>query len=315
MDQPIQIKRRDKKTFTKNVRRHWVLLLMLTPAIVHVLVFSYAPMTGLVLAFKNYRYADGIFGSPWVGLQNFRFLILSNKLFTITRNTILYNLAFLIANMLVEVSFAIMLSEMLGKLFKRFAQSFMFLPYFVSWVVVKAVMYNLFNYEKGVANNLLIMLGMTPFDLYNIPNAWPPLLVFLRLWKSAGYGTVIYLAAVTGMDREMLEAAEIDGAGIWQKIFRIILPQLVPTMFIMLLLGVGNIFRGDFGMFYQTTGNSSTLLSVTDIIDTYVFRALMSSGDIGMAASAGFYQSVLCFITIMIFNWLVKLYESDYSLF
>lgn len=304
-----------KIPFMKVLQTRWMLLLMLAPAVMYVLVFSYLPMTGIVLAFKNYRLRDGIFGSPWVGLENFQFLLLSGKLGPITRNTILYNLAFLAVNMVFEVAFAVMLSEMLGRRFRKLAQTFMFLPYFISWVVVRAVMYNLFNFERGVVNNTFQLLGIAPFDLYNTPLAWPPLLIFLKLWKSAGYGSVVYLAALTGQDREMFEAADIDGASIWQKIFHISIPSIAPTIIIMLLLGVGSIFRGDFGLFYQTTGGSAILLGATDIIDTFVFRALMSSGDIGMAAASSLYQSVLCFVTIMLFNFAVQKYDPDYALF
>lgn len=297
------------------VKKHWMLLLMLLPAVLHVLVFSYLPMSGVVLAFKTYRYRDGIFGSPWVGLENFEFLLASGRLWPITRNTMLYNFTFLVVDNVCEVAFAIMLSEMMGKHYKKLMQTFMFMPYFVSWVVVKAVMYNLFNYEKGVVNNILGLLGMSPLNLYNMPNAWPPLLVFLKLWKSAGYGSVVYLAAVTGLDRSMYEAADIDGANTWQKIFRITVPSLVPTIIIMMLLGIGNIFRGDFGMFYQTVGDNARLLRVADVIDTYVFRALMDTSDIGMAAAGALYQSVLCFVTVIFFNRVVKWYEADYALF
>ena len=297
------------------IRKNRLLLLMLLPAVVYVLLFSYWPMTGIVLAFKNYRYKTGIYLSPWVGLENFKFLLLAGKLGSITRNTVLYNFAFLFVNTTVEVFFAVMLSEVIGRHFKKVTQTLMFLPHFISWVVVKAVMYNLFNYEKGVVNNILLALGQTPFNLYNQPGAWPPFLIFLSLWKRVGYGSVVYLASVTSLDREMFEAADIDGANIWQKMFKITIPTLVPTIIIMLLLGIGNIFRGDFGMFYQTTGGSAALADTTEIIDTYVFRALMSSGDIGMAAASSFYQSVLCFLTIIFFNWVVKRYEKDYSLF
>lgn len=312
---PAITPRKKDTSFMKVVKKHWLLLVMLIPAVAIVIIFSYWPMTGIVLAFKNYRVADGIYGSPWVGLNNFRFLILSGKLWPITRNTLLYNLVFLTVNTVMELTFAIMLSEIVGKYFKKITQTMMFMPYFISWVVIKAVLYNIFSFEKGVLNNLLASIGVEPFNLYSTPNAWPFLLVFLKLWKSAGYGSVVYLAAVTGLDREMYEAADIDGANIWQKIFRITLPCLAPTIIIMLLLGVGNIFRGDFGLFYQTVGNNALLLPLTDIIDTYVFRALMSSGDIGMAAASAFYQSIMCFFTIMLFNWLVKRYDPDYSLF
>lgn len=176
-------------------------------------------------------------------------------------------------------------------------------------------MYNIFNYEKGVFNHILTMLGAQPFDLYNTAKAWPIVLVFLKLWKSTGYGSVVYLAAITGMDQEMFEAASIDGANAWQKIRYITIPSLIPTMMVMVLLAIGNIFRGDFGLFYQTVKSSAILTPVTDVIDTYVFRLLITDGNIGVSAAAGLYQSVLCFITIMICNGLVKKANPDYALY
>lgn len=304
-----------KTPFFKVLKTRWMLLVMLLPAVVYVCIFNYLPMSGVILAFKNYRVRDGIFGSPWVGMENFKFLQLSGKLWPLTRNTLLYNLVFLTFNVFCEVMFAIMLNEMIGRYFKKISQTIMFLPYFVSWVVVRAVMYNLFNYERGVVNNTLLALGADPINIYNNASIWPPLLVFLKLWKSAGYGTVVYLAALTGQDREMFEAADIDGANIFQKIRYISIPSLKPTIIIMLLLGAGNMFRGDFGMFYQTAGSNSLIANTTDILDTFVFRAMMSSGDIGMAAASGLYQSVLCFVTILVFNGAVKRYDPDYSLF
>lgn len=312
----VKPKHEKRKTSIKKIlKNNWLLLLMLLPALAYVIIFNYMPMSGLVLAFKNYRVRDGIFGSPWCGWQNFEFLKISGKLWPVTRNTILYNLVFLTFNAAAEVFFAILLSELTSRWFKKLAQTFMFLPHFISWVVVRAVMYNLFNYEHGVINNVLSIMGLPLLDIYNNPGVWPVLLVFIKLWKSAGYGTVVYLAALTGQDREMLEAAEIDGANIFQRVWYISIPTLVPTIVIMLLLGVGNIFRGDFSLFYQTVGSNALLLPKTDIIDTFVFRALLNTGDIGMASAAGLYQSVLCFITIMIFNAAVKKYDPDYSLF
>ena len=170
----------------------------------------------------------------------------------------------------------------------------------------KSIMFNVFNYEKGVVNHVLNFLGFESFDLYNTPNAWPIVLIFLKLWKQTGYGSVVYLAAITGLDQEMFEAASIDGASAWQKIRYITIPSLVPTMVIMVLLAIGNIFRGDFGMFYQTVKSSALLQPVTGVIDTYVFGLLINNGDIGVSAAAGLYQSVLCFITITICNKLVK---------
>lgn len=310
-----QKRRRIRTPFKKVIKNNWLLLVMLIPALAYVIIFSYMPMSGLVLAFKNYRVRDGIFGSPWCGWENFKFLQISGKLWPITRNTILYNLVFLTFNTAVEVIFAVMLSELNNRYFKKISQTLMFLPHFISWVVVRAALYNLFNFEHGVVNNTLNALGLQPLDIYNNPDIWPPLLVFIKLWKSAGYGSVVYLAALTGQDREMFEAAEIDGANIFQRVWYISIPTLVPTIIIMLLLGVGNVFRGDFSLFYQTVGSNALLLPKTDIIDTFVFRSLLNTGDVGMASAAGLYQSVLCFITIMIFNGAVKLYDPNYSLF
>lgn len=288
---------------------------MLLPAVIYTIIFSYFPMGGIVLAFKNFRYADGIFGSPWVGLTNFKFLLLSGKLWPITRNTLLYNFVFIVVGMFFQIGFAIIISEVSGKRFKKFAQSSMFLPYFISWVVVAAIAYNVLNFEKGVLNNLLTGMGLDRVNIYNNPKPWPVILTFLKTWKGLGYGTVIYLAVITGIDQEMYEAADIDGANIWQRIFRITLPSLTPTIMIMLLLAFGQIFRGDFGLFYQLVKNNQILLPATDIIDTYVFRALMSSSDIGMASAAGLYQSVVCFVTIVVFNYIVKKVQPDYALY
>ncbi|MBE5876648.1 MAG: sugar ABC transporter permease [Lachnospiraceae bacterium] len=292
-----------------------MLLAMLAPAVIYMLIFSYIPMSGIVLAFKKYQYAGGIYGSPWNGLDNFKALLVAGKLGEVTRNTLLYNIAFISLGVVFEMGSAILLNEIGSKWFKKIAQSFMFLPYFISWVVVSAIMFNVFNYEKGVVNHVLNFLGFESFDLYNTPGAWPIVLIFLKLWKQTGYGSVVYLAAITGLDQEMFEAASIDGASAWQKIRYITIPSLIPTMVIMVLLAIGNIFRGDFGMFYQTVKSSALLQPVTGVIDTYVFGLLINNGDIGVSAAAGLYQSVLCFITITICNKLVKKADPDYALY
>ncbi|MBQ9309107.1 MAG: sugar ABC transporter permease [Clostridia bacterium] len=308
-------KPRVKPRFSQTLRKHWILLLMLLPAVVYVVIFNYIPMTGIVLAFKNYQYSGGIYGSPWVGIDNFRFLHIGGKLGMVTRNTLLYNLAFIFLGVVFEMGSAILLNEMIFKRFKKLSQTLMFLPYFLSWVVVGAIMYNIFNYERGIANHAIRALGGTPFDLYNSPLSWPPILIFLKLWKSTGYGSVVYLAAISGMDQEMFEAATIDGANAWQKIRHITIPSLVPTMMVLVLLAIGNIFRGDFGLFYQTVKSSALLQPTTDVIDTYVFRLLINNGDYGMSAAAGLYQSVLCFVTINLCNFLVKKVQPDYALY
>ena len=288
---------------------------MLLPAVVYVLIFSYVPMTGIVLAFKKYNYAGGIYGSPWNGLSNFKALTLSGKLGMVTRNTLLYNIAFIALGVVFEMGSAILLNELRNKFFKKTSQSLMFLPYFISWVVAGAIMYNIFNYERGVFNHVLRMFGAAPFDLYNSPKTWPYILVFLKLWKQTGYGSVVYLAAITGLDQEMFEAASIDGANAWQKIRYLTIPSLRATMMTLVLLAVGNIFRGDFGLFYQTVKSNAILEPMTDVIDTYVFRLLIDTGNIGVSAAAGLFQSVLCFITITICNKLVKMVNPDYALY
>ena len=286
-----------RNSFMKTVRKHWMLLLMLAPASIYVIIFSYIPMTGLVLAFKQYNYKGGIYMSPWNGLANFKALMMAGKMGAATRNTLLYNIAFIFLGLIFEVGSAILLNELHNKYFKKISQSLMFLPYFVSWVVAGAIMYNIFNYEKGVFNNVVTGLGGTAFDLYNTPGAWPFVLIFLRL------------------DQEMYEAASIDGANEWQKIRHLTLPCLKPTMIIMVLLAIGNIFRGDFGLFYQTVKSTALLQPVTDIIDTYIFRLLINSGNVGVSSACGFLQSILCFVTIMICNKLVKTVEPDYALY
>lgn len=309
------LKKQGRIPFGKVVRKHWMLLLMLLPAVLYVVIFAYIPMSGIILAFEKYSFAGGLYGSQKVGFQNFRSLFLAGKLWMVTRNTLLYNIAFILFGIVFEMGSAILLNELMCKPFKKAAQSFMFLPYFISWVVAGAIMYNIFNYEQGVFNQLLKLLGIAPLDLYNSPKAWPFVLTSLKLWKGTGYGSVVYLAAITGLDQEMFEAASIDGANAWQKIRYITIPSLIPTMMVLVLLAIGNIFRGDFGLFYQTVKSSIILQPTTEVIDTYVFKLLITNGDVGVSGAAGLYQSVLCFFTITICNGIVKKIDPDYALY
>ena len=303
-----------RKGFWGQVRKNRTLLCMLLPALLYVVIFSYIPMFGITIAFKDYNYNGGILGSPWCGFKNFEYLKISGKLWALTRNTLLYNLAFIVFGIIFEVGFAVMLSEITKKTFKKVTQAFMFLHYFISWVVVSTIMLNIFG-QNGVLSNVLAHFGIEDFSIYQQIRQWPVIMVAIRIWKQTGYGTVVYLAAIAGLSQEMFEAASIDGASIWQKIRYITIPGLKPTIFIMFLLSVGNIFRGDFGMFYQLVGNNQLLLETSDVIDTFVYRSLITSPNIGMSAAAGFYQSVLCFVTIVSVNWLVKKVDPDYTLF
>lgn len=301
--------------FWRDFSKYRVMLLMLAPGMLLMFVFAYIPMPGIILAFKNYSYSGGVFGSPWSGLDNFRFFFTSGDAWRVTRNTGLYNIAFIIVNNLLQISVAILMFEITRKWFRKVALTMLFLPYFISWVVVGAIAYNLLNYRFGLLNATLKTFGMQPIDVYNTAEYWPFLLVFIAAWKAVGYGSILYLAAITGIDTEMYEAAEIDGANVWQRIMQITIPCLYPTIIILILLALGNIFRGDFGMFYNLVGDNGLLFGSTDVIDTYVFRSLMLANDIGISAAAGFYQSILGFITVLLANYAVRRYEKDYALF
>ncbi len=303
------------KAFMEEVKKNKALFVMAAPAVLLVLVMQYLPMSGLVLAFKNYRYDMGVFGSDWNGLANFSYLFSSGTGWLITRNTILYNLLNLITSQMLAVLIAIFITEMNGKIFKKVSQSVIFLPYFISWVIVGVFVYNIFNYETGLMNGLLTSVGFEAVNMYDKPGAWPAIICIFNSWKWCGYNSVIYIAAITGVDSEIYEAASIDGATIFQRIRAITLPSIKPTIITMLLLQVGRILRGDFEMFYQIVGNNGQLYNATDVIDTYVFRSLMQNSNIGMTAAASFYQSALCFIIIMVVNAVVKRIDADYALF
>ena len=288
---------------------------MALPAMLLVFVMSYIPMAGLTLAFKNYRYDRGIFGSAWNGLENFRFLFSSGTGFLITRNTFLYNLVNLITSQALAIIIAICITEMPGRGYKKFCQSVIFLPYFISWVIVGTFVFNIFNYETGILNSLMKHLGYNPVNVYDKPYAWPFIICAFNSWKWCGYNSVICIAAITAIDPECFEAADIDGANIFQKIRYITLPSITPTIITILLLHTSRILRGDFEMFYQIVGNMGQLFNATDVIDVYVFRSLLTSANIGMTAAATLYQSVLCFIIIIAVNHIVKRIEPDYALF
>ncbi len=299
-----------------SLRKNRSLILMCLPVMLSLIVFSYLPMPGLYVAFINYNYSKGILGSEFVGLQNFRPLILSGTLWSLTRNTILYNIAFILTGNIVQLIFALLLNEIANRTYRRVAQSIMILPHFISFVVVGLFLYSIINYDRGILNNLLASLGQKKLAVYSTPAVWPGLLILLNLWKSVGYGTIVYFAAITGMDSEMLEAAQIDGASTWQRIRFIQLPCLRPTFVILLLLALGGILRGNFGLFYNTVGaQNSTLYEVTDIIETYVFRALMNNFSFSTGSAVSLYQSVVGFVIILGANSLARRIDPDYALF
>lgn len=308
-------KRKSDLTFLQKVKRSRVLLLMCLPAVIFFLAFSYAPMPGIWVAFVKYNYRDGIFGSQFIGLDNFKFLATSGKLFSLTKNTILYNLAFIILGNFLAVFVAILLNEMRNKWFKKISQTIMFLPYFISQVLVGILVFNLLNYDTGFVNGILTSLGMERWQPYSDPSVWPPILIIVYLWQQTGYNSVVYFAAIMGIDGEMMEAAKVDGANGFQRIRYIILPSLKPTIVILLLFALGGIVKGNFGLFYNIVGTNPILYGTTDIIETYVYRATITDFNFSTASAVGLYQSVIGFAIVMTVNFIVKKIEPDYSLF
>ncbi|OAS19045.1 ABC transporter permease [Paenibacillus oryzisoli] len=298
------------------VKKNKMLFLMLAPAVIYFIIFSYLPMGGIIVAFKYFEFDKGILFSPWVGFKNFTFFFQSGQAWLLTKNTILYNLAFIVVGVVFQVGVAILFSEVKGKLFKKITQSTMLLPYFISWVVVGSFVYGIFNYEFGSLNTLLKAWGIESVDVYGRPYLWIFIIVGFYLWKIIGYGSIVYLAAIMGINPDLYESAELDGANIFQKITYITLPLLRVTIIIMVLLQVGGILRGNLDMFYQLVGNNGLLFNTTDVIDTFVFRALNQQGlDLGLPAAAGLYQSAVGFIIIMTLNYLIKKVNPEYALF
>lgn len=306
------------ESIVKDLKQNKTLYLMILPAICMFIIFAYLPMVGIYYAFTKYNFRGGLFGSPFVGFKNFEFLFSGGSkaiIWTLTKNTILYNLAFILIGNLLQIIVAIVLSELVGKKYKKFAQSVMFLPYFISYVLVGAFVYNMFNYEYGSVNAILHKLGKASINFYASPGYWKYIIVFFNVWKGLGYGTVIYLAAIMGIDREMYEAADIDGCNVFQKIRFLTLPLLKPTFIMLLLFSLGGILRGQFDLFYQIIGNNGALFQATDIIDTYVYRSLAINFDVGMGTASGLYQSFFGLLIILTVNFIVKKINDDYALF
>ena len=303
------------KGLIHEIKKNRSLFILLAPAVIVVFVINYIPIGGIVLAFKKFRYDLGIFGSPWVGFDNFRFFFMSGTGLNVTLNTMSYNVVNLISCHLLAIILAIFISETRNIFFKKITQSAIFLPYFISWVIVGMLAFNIFNYEFGIMNNILKSLGLEPYNIYGDPPVWRAIIPVFNAWKWVGYNSVIYIAAIAGVDQECYESAQIDGANILQKNIYITIPCISKSIIIMVLLNVGRILRGDFQMFYQLIGQNGQLFRTTDVIDTFVFRALVSGSDLSMSAAATFYQSILCFIIIVSVNSVVRRIDKDSALF
>jgi putative aldouronate transport system permease protein len=312
----LETKKVKKKHF-QDFRKHKTYYVMLIPMVIFFLLFAYMPMPGVYLAFVDFDYMK-MLHSPFVGFKNFEFLFqggMDSIIWRLTKNTILYNVAFIALGNLAQITLAVVLSEIKNKLFVRVSQTMMFLPHFVSFVIVGVVVYNIFNYQFGAINNILVSLGFNKYDFYQNPGAWPFIIVIINIWKNAGYGSVVYLAAILAIDESIYEAAYIDGASNWKRIWHITLPLLKPTAIMLVLLSLGGILKGQFDLFYQVIGNNGLLLNVTDIIDTYVYRSLAVDFNIGRGSAAGLYQSLFGFALIMIVNKIVNKVNPENALF
>ncbi|MBM7564943.1 ABC transporter permease [Paenibacillus sacheonensis] len=297
--------------------RNRQLLLMFLPVATLLFLFNYLPLSGLIIPFKNFDFSKGIWGSDWMHplLNNFDYILSSDAAFRAVRNTILLNALFIGVGLVFEVGFALMLNELRNKYFKRITQSLTFLPFFISWIVVGVFTYNLLNFENGALNRVLEWFGLQSVDFYSKASWWPLILTIAVRWKVTGYGTIVYLAALTSVDNSYYEAASIDGATRWQQMRFISIPMLKPTIMILTLLAIGRIMNADFGMFYAMVGDASLLFPTTDVIDTLVYRSLRKSGDIGMASAAGFLQSVVAFVLILASNYAARKVDRDSAIF
>jgi putative aldouronate transport system permease protein len=314
--------RRDKNlqagtlTKRKDAGSYAALMLMLLPGVLYLLINNYLPMLGIVIAFKDVNFSKGLLGGDWVGFKNFEYLFKTSDAFLITRNTLLYNAAFILVNNIVAISIAVLLNEVRNRTLSRFYQSAVLLPYLISMVIVGYLAFSMLSIENGFLNKTVLpLLGLEPVAWYGEARYWPFILIIINAWKNAGYLSVIYFAAIIGIDREMYEAAEIDGAGRWRQVFKITIPMLSQVIIVMILLQIGRIFYADFGLFYQVPMDAGAIQSATNVIDTYVYRSFMNLGDIGMSSAAGLYQAVVGFVLVILSNYAVRRVDPDSALF
>ncbi len=289
---------------------------MMIPGTLALILFSYLPMAGIFIAFKNINYTKGILASPWIGFKNFEFFLKTPDAWIITRNSVLYNAAFIVLGTLAAVAVAVALDGLRAKRTSRWYQGIMFLPYFFSWIVISTLVFSFLSTDLGFFNKqLLPVLGVQPINWYIEPVYWPFILIFTNLWKYTGYSSVIYLAAISGVDPNCLEAAALDGASRWQTVMKVMIPLISPVIIIQVLLSVGRLFYSDFGLFYQVPQNMGPLFNATNVIDTYVYRTLVNVGDIGMTAAAGLYQAAVGFVLVLTANLIVRRIDLEKSLF
>lgn len=313
------VMKKNKKSFLSDVKQNFYLYLLVLPGVLFFVIFSYLPMVGITVAFQDFNVMKGLFKSDFVGLKNFEYFFSSKDWLIVTWNTVFLNILFLFSGLFFAILIAIVLSEINSKKFKKVTQSIVILPNFISWTLVSMFVFALLSTDVGFINSVLKALGFIQegqeISFYSNPNLWVGILVVLKIWKGAGFGSVIYLAAIAGMDQSMYEAAKIDGASRLQCITKITLPQLRSTAVLLTLFGIGGIFHGDLGMIYAIVGDNPSLFETTDVIDTYVFRMLRQMNEMSMSAAIGFYQSLVGLVIVFVANYLAKKFDSDSAIF
>lgn len=305
---------------TKKKKIRWKqylpIYLLALPGILYMICNNYLPMFGIVIAFKKLNFAKGILASPWCGLKNFEFLFKSSTAFTMIRNTICYNVLWLILGHVLAIASAILLNEITNRFRARFYQSVILLPYLMSWVVVSYLVFAFLSADTGMFNNSILKpLGIAPVNWYSESKYWPFILTFVNHWKNNGYTMIVYFASIVGISQDYYEAAMLDGATKWQQIKHITIPQLVPTIITLMILSVGRIFASDFGLFYQIPRNTGALYNATQTIDVYVYNALMQRSDYGMASAASVFQSIVGFLMVMVTNAIVRKVSRENAMF
>lgn len=298
-----------------NIKQYIPIYIMLAPGFIYLLINNYIPMAGIIIAFKKLNFQVGILKSPWAGFSNFEYLFKTPDAWRITRNTLLYNIVFILLGTVAAIAVAIMLSQLRSKMNLKIYQTLIFLPYLISMVIVSYLAYAFLAGDTGFINGVREFFGQKPISFYSEPKYWPLILVIINLWKNIGYNSIIYLSTILGIDGELYEAARIDGAGQWQQVKFITIPLLKATIITLTLMAVGRIFYSDFGLFYQVPMNSGALVDITNTIDTYVYRALITLGDISMSSAAGAYQSLVGFVLVLIANGITRKVSAENALF
>lgn len=307
---------RTKRTFMQEMKKNWLYYIMMLPAAVFLFLFAYLPMPGMIIAFQDFNFVDK-FSSPFVGLSNFKFFFTSSYAWQTTINTLVINLNYTIWTTLLAITVAIVLNELKGKVAKKIYQNVIFLPYFISSVIVGKLVTDIIFADStaGLANQIINFFGGESVQFSHIPIVWPFIIVGTHLWQVTGYSSIIYLASIAGFDKDLYEAASLDGATRWQRIKFITIPLLIPSVIMMLLLGIGGMLRGDFANIYAIIENNGMLFKYTDVIDTYVFRAIKGAAEFGTTTAIGIYQSVVGFLLVVGSNALAKRYDRDSALF